>query len=1159
MKTSRQFISVIHLSLVVAAVTAAVSVALALPMARVAVAEDPCVTPGISILTDPALDTGLTLGTVPGAPQQDIREVLIAEPGQPGGVRRLAVTIKVEGDLSTLPENGIWRAFFKPSTGTLTYFVGVFNDALLGLQFNYGTAGTTTTTLGAADGGSMSLADKSFTILIDNSKVGNPAAGTALTGIYGRTQTLGGAAGNGATPTHDLAPDTAPASGTGTYTMVSTPCPTPTPTPTPTPSPTPGSAGLPRFHNYYAPLGMGENAGEPSIGVNWTSEQSFSNSMFTIPNGGTTMYFGGFMTAALRVTFSDCSSPADALWEQKALLGPNAPRVFGDPILFTDKETGRTLVAQLLGLTPAGSTTDITDDDGETFIPSQGSNLPSDIDHQTYGGGRFHAPLTRDPNGPVYPNAVYYASQSVGEARAALSLDGGITYGPGTLMYTVTQCAGLHGHIKVAPDGTVYIPNKACGPATSAPFHDTESDRQTLVFSEDNGITWILSPIPDSTTNADRDPSIGIATDGTIYFGYQARDGHARIAVGKKTAPGVVTWSPSYDVGEQLGIENMAFAEVAAGDPDRASFAFFGTTEPGAYDVASFPGIWYLYVASTFDGGQTWSTQNITPGDPIQRGGICGSGTCRNLLDFFDATIDKEGRFMIAGQDGCIGSCVDAPPNSFSAKAFITRQTGGKRMFAQYDPGEPGLPGAPLVSGYRSPETTAHLSWEIPDGGGGVITGYKVYRSVGGGAFALLVSVQEPNYTDLYSGPTASYRLTAVSAAGEGPYCSDFDPAAGTPPIACVAPGILVINDLLTDGTDNDFGANIPPDPRVNIRQLHIAEPFLGTGVNKLVFRMQVAPSTLAGAPPSSQWFIIWNKLNPNSNFNREWVGMRTDAAGAMRFEYGDFGVALDPLNPNPNGNKAVKVGDADSGSYDPATGLITITVSNSKLENVQAPQTIAGMIARTFLAKQESESKAVQSAADTTDPSHYDLSGSAACQLPVQLGGVASRKVHTGLGPFDIALPPTGNAGVECRTGGANGDYQLVFTFANPLTSVGGASVTAGTGSITSSSIQNGREYVVNLTGVGNAQRLTVTLTNVSDTTGNSSASIPATMGVLIGDTTGNGSVNSSDISQTKSQSGQNVTASNFRQDVTINGSINSSDISLVKSRSGTALPTLP
>ena len=46
--------------------------------------------------------------------------------------------------------------------------------------------------------------------------------------------------------------------------------------------------------------------------------------------------------------------------------------------------------------------------------------------------------------------------------------------------------------------------------------------------------------------------------------------------------------------------------------------------------------------------------------------------------------------------------------------------------------------------------------------------------------------------------------------------------------------------------------------------------------------------------------------------------------------------------------------------------------------------------------------------------------------------------------------------------------------------------------------------------------------------------ANLVARMDVLVGDTTADRSVNSADISQTKSQSGHPVTGSNFRQDVT-------------------------
>jgi hypothetical protein len=66
----------------------------------------------------------------------------------------------------------------------------------------------------------------------------------------------------------------------------------------------------------------------------------------------------------------------------------------------------------------------------------------------------------------------------------------------------------------------------------------------------------------------------------------------------------------------------------------------------------------------------------------------------------------------------------------------------------------------------------------------------------------------------------------------------------------------------------------------------------------------------------------------------------------------------------------------------------------------------------------------------------------------------------------------------------------------------------------------------------------------------------MPISVIMLIGDTTGNKTVNASDVAQTKAQSGLAVTSANFREDVTHNGSINASDVSLVKSRSGFGVP---
>jgi hypothetical protein len=162
------------------------------------------------------------------------------------------------------------------------------------------------------------------------------------------------------------------------------------------------------------------------------------------------------------------------------------------------------------------------------------------------------------------------------------------------------------------------------------------------------------------------------------------------------------------------------------------------------------------------------------------------------------------------------------------------------------------------------------------------------------------------------------------------------------------------------------------------------------------------------------------------------------------------------------------------------------------------------------------------------------------------------SRKVHGGAGTFDVPLPLTGNVGVECRSGGGTNDYQMIVNFASAVT-VESVAVTAGTGSVSSFSV-SGAQVTVNLTGVTNIQRITVTLHNVND--GTSTGDVPVSMGVLVGDVNGNAAVNASDVSLTKSQVGQAVSGSNFREDVNANGTISATDVALVKSEVGTALP---
>ena len=190
-----------------------------------------------------------------------------------------------------------------------------------------------------------------------------------------------------------------------------------------------------------------------------------------------------------------------------------------------------------------------------------------------------------------------------------------------------------------------------------------------------------------------------------------------------------------------------------------------------------------------------------------------------------------------------------------------------------------------------------------------------------------------------------------------------------------------------------------------------------------------------------------------------------------------------------------------------------------------------------------------------------YNAGSAGKCKPPVQLTAAVSRKTHGKGGPtFDIALPLTGpTLGIECRSGGASNSHHVVFTFASPVT-FSDATVTPGPGGTASlenphtTTSPDGTEVTVNLTGVSDAQTITVTLLDVSN--GASTTSFQVPMGVLLGDTSENRTVNSSDVSQTKSESGQAASASNFRSNVTVSGTINSSDVSLVKSKSGTGLP---
>jgi hypothetical protein len=409
----------------------------------------------------------------------------------------------------------------------------------------------------------------------------------------------------------------------------------------------------PSYQNFPAPNGLAASAGEPSIGVNWKT--------------GKVMYQAGLETD--RVTFSN-TNPATATWEN--VSSPETSALSLDPILFVDHATGRTVISQLAG---ACSLSSFTDNDGASYTPAVGCGVPAGIDHQTIGGGPMAtSAISGIPGALGYPNAVYYCSQGIVDASCAVSLNGGLSYGPAIPIYTLIDCGGLHGHIKVGPDGSAYVPNKSCG------------STQGVIVSRDNGTTWNVHPVPGSTSG-DSDPTVAIGSDNTVYFGWHNGNGHPMVAVSHDHG---TTWTNITDVGTSLGIQNVAFPSMVAGDGNRAALAFLGTPTAGnAQDTANFTGVWHLYIAHTYDGGATWSLADATPNDPVQRGSICLQGTTcgndRNLLDFIDTTVDSQGRVLVGYADGCVGACVTGFPNSFTALGTIARQSSGKGLLSAFD------------------------------------------------------------------------------------------------------------------------------------------------------------------------------------------------------------------------------------------------------------------------------------------------------------------------------------------------------------------------------------------------------------------------------------------------------------------------------------------
>ncbi len=728
----------------------------------------------------------------------------------------------------------------------------------------------------------------------------------------------------------------------------------------------------PRYQMYAGP---DNQSGEPSIGVDWNPNVAAYQQVAAgnASHGPTALDTGGvaFFTANLnqyRVAFDDCSSPAINTWT--ATTFPTEGVTTLDPIGLTDhfanvplgtsypppKTPGRTWQTQLSGVSSISA---FTDNDGQSYTPTEGGGPPTGPDHETDGAGPYNPNSTPPPPPPtVYANAFYYCSQNiVGDAECSRSDDGGVTFGPGVPIFqNLTQCTGgIHGHVKVASDGTVYVPNFSCSLPGAA---------QGVAMSTDNGLTWKENNVPGSGLDgsASVDPSVAVAqnavgrpsgqTTPTIYFGYMDTDNTPKIAVSHDRG---ATWSTPQAVGASLGVVNSTFPAVVAGDDNRAAFGFLGSTTSGDANsdnalCSTWAGVWHLYIATTYDGGNSWVTIDATPNSPVQVGPICRGGTLcpgyRNLLDFNGFDVDSQGRGYFAISDGCI-NCTNsgpgAPCGSSNALSVIFRQSGGPRLFSMFDPPAVAAPASPQALSAIEQTGGVQVSWLQPDNGGSPILSYNIYRGTtsGGETFLASVSNSPTNTQTKYFDTTATgssnyfYHVTAVSAGGESGFCEELSATSvqsgGT---TCTAP-YVEIDGAGTGTTDPSMGT-------MTIESVNAGEPFTSCADQSLTLTMQTQTMDPTGTGkavpfPNGEWRIRFHITDDSGNPEVVFVSMDTQGPGTTSANPEFVWGREDPSATGGTFDSAVCTASTVStcptivGSVTPQ-GLITIKLSDTAL-----------------------------------------------------------------------------------------------------------------------------------------------------------------------------------------------------------------------------------
>jgi hypothetical protein len=236
-------------------------------------------------------------------------------------------------------------------------------------------------------------------------------------------------------------------------------------------------------------------------------------------------------------------------------------------------------------------------------------------------------------------------------------------------------------------------------------YNDFPSLQFAVAVSKDGAQTFEDKVLIPGSKNIRNFAKLNIDTAGNLYATWvQSDDNVTYLATSKASDPENITkpgskWSDPVVVNTE-GLPVTIFSDVVAGSPGRIAVTYYGTSvdAPSPDDVKPGQGGWYPYVSRSFNALCQWDAkpcasplfreQRIST-RPNQDDQICTAGTTcaadpesnRNLADFFDVALDKQGHLGFVWSDG----------NNVTKKPFVkvARQSSGASLIA-------GMPDAKL-------------------------------------------------------------------------------------------------------------------------------------------------------------------------------------------------------------------------------------------------------------------------------------------------------------------------------------------------------------------------------------------------------------------------------------------------------------------------------